>query len=737
MTTAKLAWSSAAMFALLLPLAFAQSVLENPWIYFTVNTLILWLVLFIILTFLGNSIGEKEKKILQIGALFVAMVLAWNFVGGSGFIWQVGTFASIFNLRFLVNMVILASVFFYTLSFFLGGEKLSSGQSKFGGWIIMFLLAGVIASKMPYYVWQGGTGKQLLEYLFGQYGILTVKDNRLFIFITCGVLFSWLFSYWKIGQEGSRISIVFAIIMAAYFAHKPNVMETSSLILLGEVISLIIICTEMYHKWGGGKAGFIGATIGFVLVHWVVMILFDEKAPITGSLGMSLSNLWYLPAGIGIIIFLVGMAWAARKSDRVSRLGRLSWDGVKKKINSITGWTNFRRRTPDGMEPHLFRENKLLLHLNANKIAAIELLTRMRKLVDEGITVSQQMNREMSVHTDLARLKQELREKRSGQNNGWNSANQEVVKLLNQFYQLSLEAVIASKVSLNTDALLSELRTIATNASSLASARIQAAHNQYIFRADAVGAHHVVRAYRNIILDLANPQGGGIFEKHYKFARPGAALLRGYGRGAVGAGTVNASDIEVTQFGEVVQDINTRKDQFGDVQGTQPYVRVAANDVIEYQNFASIATHIKNDIDRVIEHYRFGVFNPNSRTIQDYINALSKNIYPEMKDEQIGFSSSPSMQNPALDLRGLANPGKHEYWGRQAFSSAAPLLSSPFPAISSIGIRDYLLRRLEIDEMNTRLAEEFRQKHKWDTGSQTHPVGSSGGTQTQQQGQNP
>src|SRR3989338_11693301 len=104
MKTAHKLWMPGIMFVLLLPAVFAQSVLSNPWMYFTINTLIIWFILVSIIRFMTTDAEGKGKTFFQIGAFFAALLLSWNFVGGPGFIWKVGFFAPLFSLRFLVNM---------------------------------------------------------------------------------------------------------------------------------------------------------------------------------------------------------------------------------------------------------------------------------------------------------------------------------------------------------------------------------------------------------------------------------------------------------------------------------------------------------------------------------------------------------------------------------------------------------------------------------------------------------
>lgn len=247
----RLAGTIGAAVIMVVPGVAAQSILDSPWVYFGVNTLILWAILFLIAKLIASNLTGNENTAVHVGIFAIAALLSWFLVGGGGFIWNVGLFAQFFKVKFAVNAAFITLVIFYGLRLF--GMKVESKEGTVGLWILCIIFSGVVASSMDYFFWEAGTFRELLDLLFGPQGILTMKDNRLIIFVTVTVLLSWLFNDLKIGGEGAHVNKfnwIAAIIFGANIAASDDPISMKTLIVIAWITITIIIARGM---WRGSR----------------------------------------------------------------------------------------------------------------------------------------------------------------------------------------------------------------------------------------------------------------------------------------------------------------------------------------------------------------------------------------------------------------------------------------------------------------------------------------------------
>ena len=261
------------------------------------------------------------------------------------------------------------------------------------------------------------------------------------------------------------------------------------------------------------------------------------------------------------------------------------------------------------------------------------------------------------------------------------------------------------------------------------------AHSKYKERTRAYAAHHILRAFKGVVLTMSNVTGD-ILEHPQIFARHGAEFIgndnkpRGdantyYGDGfeakSIAIEGIKVPIHEVNQYGEFVEDINKQKNMLGELpplhstQYKKPRRLKNIKDTIDYPHFIKLMKNIELDWRGLAYDIRWGIYHPKSRTAMSYLEGLKENKYPEYRDEDIHFINAPSTGDPALDLRALAYPGKNEYWGREKFDDLEPPFTNPFPIVSSGGLRTFLKERIEGDLRDKDLAHKIMKGMPADT----------------------
>lgn len=387
------------LFLLVAPIAFAQTqIFGNPLLTYTANTVILFAVLYLIQGFfLASERSQGKNKVFGgLVALALAAILSWYLVGGQGMIWETGYFANFFNPQFVVNTVFI-SILGYVGVRLLTKDQFSgyNAQEKTGVLIPIILLAGLIASRMSYYFWQAGTGQAIVQYLFGPTGILTVNDNRVFIFISGVVLFSWLFSYFRISPEtsggGNRLNYVMATIIAASLASKESVMELSTMIWIGEAIAFLVIGSNL-----GKQFGRWGWALAFGLVTYISYAAFGDDSFLSffwSGFDIGTGNFILV---IGLLIVL-GILFVVFRSFRggARGAGNFAKQGGKHLLNKILGGLRrggpalsgigkFFNRTPlKGQLPEMVREIPVEIMTLYNYISRLHTLKGKRMALDQ------------------------------------------------------------------------------------------------------------------------------------------------------------------------------------------------------------------------------------------------------------------------------------------------------------------------------------------------------------------
>ena len=709
----------AGMAVLLSPLVFAQSVFANPWTVFGLNTVLIWFALVVILALFGKSIEDKQKKMLQFGSLALAAVLAWTLVGDR-FLWQVGYFSLILNVMFLVNTVIIAILLNYGFRWLMdqNGEGKGASSNAVGGWLVSFAIAGVLASSMSYYIWQAGTGKQLLDLLFGPQGILTLSQNRLFVFITTLVLFSWLFKEFNVGGQGdksSRINQIMAFIIAVNFAHTQDPMGVEGLVWMSEFV-IALIFAKGFKASFNIKNGFVAYAFSFLFVDWLASLAFPNKNVLIPSTWdfWTVALLWV----IGLLVFVVGGAWIAGKSGA----GRWAKEGA------VYSWNKLR---------NLLGRSKLMSSaLNKMGVKYVDLpneyLVSLKKLRLETFTLLSYIQRHdvlANKHIKLRSMKSEIPPV------SFSADNRNITPKL---VGLRLAEIMGGKKETLSDETISYSMGL-TNYSRWidetiikinemtklkGSEDIGNALNNFIndiniqrkmntdFEArekdlnkvkDYFKAKNAVDAYRPFILDMYSIQGVRV--RGYGFALkntiPEVCKVSAIQKGKTwvldwnsvsktGDGTSEDAYVEVNVRGYSVEDINKIK-----LSGSGDIRRYKKKDIVDLDEssngqFSAIVELVDKDWEFFMRDFERLSYHPNSRTIRDYEASIISGSY---NFSGAGFSGK--MDGFGYDREAQKNPGFFAYWGRKDLKDTNEKQfdqdpKNPYPGVSLFGLKQFI-----------------------------------------------
>lgn len=500
----------------------------------------------------------------------------------------------------------------------------------------------------------------------------------------------------------------------------------------------------MFGGVGADKKKYSGWGIGIGLAALILIYMWNSGFGFIGKIGLVLA---IMLAIIAAILYGIG------RGENRRRILTLAFGGMLKRLNAIGNFARFLRATPEGREPQFFRENRLLFHAIANYTTRSEITYRYWSVVKQGSAIWKDLEEQVSKFLDQKELRHDIIVYRSGgrtsngeEVEGWNGINLQVVDLLNDILKIIARIYVTAEFGLkdtsdNGDKGYqiegSEFVNIKDRANIILS-KIIRQEEEYKRRTKAFGAHHVLNAYKGIILNMSNVTGE-VKEHPQKFARSGAEFegnevrsdgtaISGFYGPAFKAGGKIESEIlvpihEVNQFGEYIEDIVAQKDMFGKLDPRKykkPRKLKNPNDIMDYPIYTGLMDNIGKDWKGLAEDIRYGLHHPMSRVVKDYTEALDKGIDYKWADNKVPFTSSPSLQNFALDMRALADPGKNLYWGRLKFDIATELggipPENPYPILSSLGLRDFLDIAIDRDMKDHAKAAEFKDKIPADSG---------------------
>ena len=822
MSKNKLMWNIALILIALisLPIAYAQFIPSGSKLVFVlINAAVIFVVLFILQSFLIPQKANKEKTSVWVIILLASLLVAFLY-GQNELLWK-GPLGAIFNIYVLVNSGIIAGVLYFALGLMKVNEKLKSAEGNAGYGILIFLFSVMITINIApnMFLWKQEFVRTAFAFLFSaERGILNPKSGLL-VFVTSFILISFFFTNFLLKQGNKTLNYALALIFAVNLA-MPPVNPIRDVIQMGEIMFILIlqetlktsvpndkpwasfllaillvgwasaaltintpenrgavagmICrtplinckaeagaaavassgffstskTTLFVILGillavwlfspAGKDGktFSGWGIGIGLVALILLYMFGSGGGVIGKIGIGL-----LIIGAAIAAILYGMG----RGENRRRILTLVLGGLKERWNAITKNARFLRDTPEGREPQVFRENRTLLHALVNFTTRSEITYRYWGFVGQGKTVGDQVLNKMGVFGyDQKTLRQDIIKARSGgvtsqgaHLDGWNKLNLDVIDLVNEFLELTywihVEVLFGFKEPTDHRDETIQYNEMIDKAQGLLT-RIETSRKNYKLMTTAFGGHHVLNAYKGIILNMTNVTGD-ILEHPQKFARPGAVFIGNdnkprddkseyYGDSFEAGYKIDVKGLkvpihEVNQYGEYVQDIVDQKDASGDLpsdpRNYKKSRKVKPNDIIDYTDYSALMSNVELDWQGLAEDIRYGIWHPHSRTYQMYKKALANAIYPDWADDQIPIDkilTSPVSGDEAVDLRALANPGKNDYWGRITFDAGEPPKKddpkhNPFPGLSALGMKKYMQERVRLDMKDKAKAAYF------------------------------
>jgi len=488
---------------------------------------------------------------------------------------------------------------------------------------------------------------------------------------------------------------------------------------------------------GGAAAGFggMGALAAIAVLALLIFLL--------PGLGIGA----FLILGIPLLIFL-----AVARGETRNRVLTSALRGLKKRINALIRSGTFLEDTAKGQEPIVIQENRLLFHMLANYTTRSEITYRYWGFVRQAKRVGTKVLAEkIKKHTNQEALRKDIIATRSGGKTeegasfeGWNRLNLEAVNLVNEFFYILYMANVAVRCALkdkNVENFRIEnglITAIKTRADDLLE-KIERNRRQYNIRMDAYGGHHVLKAYREILLSMTNVTGE-VLQHPQKFARPNAKFMnmehnRGKPDTAGADPRTGLPADEVNQLGEVTEDINDqrKKNKFGEIDPREyiPPRKVKPDDIIDYPDFTAFVANIELDWKSLAEDIRYGQWHPDSRTFEMYKQGFAHGIYGDYDDAKIPLTiaghkltNPPGTGDEAFDMRAMADPGKNVYWGREIFDERSPSppdknspFHNPYPLVSSLGVKKYLQQRVYLGMKDKALAVDYLNKYPADTGA--------------------
>ena len=474
-----------------LPIAYAQfsnSFTGSRLFLILINSAIVFVVLFILQSFLIPGKSDKEKTSVWVIMLLASLLIGW-FFGSQGFLWQHPVLARFVSIYVLVNTFIIGVVLYFLSGFFDINKKLGSPEGKGGLGIIIFIIAALFAVNIGnQWIWHQSVVKQFVDYLFGAQGLLNPSppEYRLWAFLSVTTLLAFFFNgYLLKGGAGGTNKVNYALALLIGSSVARAGISFSSVVLLGEVIFTIVLAEALKGTAPEIKGKSTNWLLAAFLVGWASAAMTygtEYQGWLAGIVGAPLWALgliqvgptgapaqpsgvggwfgWIAKMGGGAIVFLVLIPllffFIIARGENRRRILTLGLAGIKKRINAIINQAKFYRETPEGREPQVFRENRILLHALANYTTRSEITYRYWGFVKQGKRIGTDILKEkIKKHTDQKLLRKDTIVTRTGgvdsegaYFDGWNALNLEAVDLVNEFFKVLYLTYISASLKL-------------------------------------------------------------------------------------------------------------------------------------------------------------------------------------------------------------------------------------------------------------------------------------------------
>ncbi|MBI2130560.1 hypothetical protein HYU10_02205 [Candidatus Woesearchaeota archaeon] len=363
----------------------------------------------------------------------------------------------------------------------------------------------------------------------------------------------------------------------------------------------------------------------------------------------------------------------------------------------------------------ILKENIVLLFSLSNYMKRLYIFYVKMHQVTTARRISAQMMGYIGHHVDVKELENEIYKCRTGGDIhnptggsvsvGWFKANTELCNAINNAADFLREytSTIKEPVVGGRTPDYRRFASLALNHAQEIERAYKIIETSYQYlqeRAKAYGSHQVIKAWRYVVLDECNPCGE--YEHYYKFVKRGTSLIvpprNGRSRSA-------EEELEVNIYGEVLKD---KHDEMPARRVQDP------REIYDMRNPMVEFGYILRDWEGFIRDMRFGEYKYYSRSVFDYINALTtkpgdprrlgRNQFFEMEKvdndyvddrnipKTIGYKGA---QRPAFDRMAMVNTGKMDYIGRRDYNQLITDIKNDskkilYPAVSSLGISLYI-----------------------------------------------
>jgi hypothetical protein len=238
-------WIFALILLVSLPTVYAQASTASVILVTIVNALIIGIILFLLQSFLLPGKQDKERTAIWFVIIIASLLIAW-FFGRGVFLWK-GPLAILFNIKILVNSILIAA-FLYFLLGILKIPQLNSKEGNVGYGILLFLVSVIIAVKLGNnWIWSAPMLQGFYKFLFSaEVGIL--RGKKLWVFIGSWALLSFFFAGFLlkggVGKGGDKISYLLALVLAISLANQGASLK--AVLQMGEIFFVVMFVPSFF-----------------------------------------------------------------------------------------------------------------------------------------------------------------------------------------------------------------------------------------------------------------------------------------------------------------------------------------------------------------------------------------------------------------------------------------------------------------------------------------------------------
>ncbi len=752
-----------------------------------INAFIIAALLFILQAFLVPKGSEGQKTGVYIGILIASIVAAW-FIGNT-YIWNFGSLGLFFNVKVIVNTTLLSAFFYFIMQF--GSESWKTISGRTGGLILIILFSAFLAMQFTYtddypngkFIWNTDTMKDFRDYLFGDEGILTAEDDRIFVFIGASVLFAWLFGMFIKGETvGKKLNYALAIIIAANMASGENPISTNTLIHIGELIVGLALYKGMESSFGsvGDKRPMMIVAIAGLFTHYIAYIIFEEDAIFNG---MPFNLGWGIPKLIGMIIAVIllfsfiGMGFKGEK-EKKGMFNQIKTDGLRLIQNKATKFFRLmggikkikenitaRDPTPEGEVPYILRELRVELEILMNYMLRLEVYNGKIKSVSNGAELASYIKNNVTTDTDPLDAQKRFRKYRIGPKikydektnkfdlelidpkehlPGWNEFRYPLFLLFEKFNEkLETSGFFKEQTDKEkgdrkeTDIKKYELyvKQIISKFESQITKKFWAYYRK-------LGGNKVIQGLSHDILDQYLLYGK--YKHTYHFASEDATYseyswkvieddgvyrevkidkkVKDVNREIGRMGQIDEEQIlyyEVDNDGFLIDDLNEVQ-----VERKEKNIRKIDRDkiIFQYHPFYKVTDWLKSEWKFFIQDIRDGRFHDFSYSSDDY-GALHK--INELDYSKIEWGGKTSRSRPTFDREALKDSGKVTYLGKKYYYDTSKdhigiYHKNSYPGLSTLGISNYMISLIINCVKEQKDKDENIDRYTFDSGIETY-----------------